>query len=149
MESRNDQAEDLLQGKTMKIYWYILTHGESGIREIQRNLKISSPSTVSYHVNKLVDAGYISKLSTDKYSVIEPVKDGIIKLYFRIGRLMIPRMIFYLSFFAICAILYILLMFSRMRFVVFTEDAFFLLLSACGMLFFLFETYRIWSMKPL
>lgn len=133
----------------MKVYWYILTRGESGIREIQRNLKISSPSTVSYHVNKLVDAEYILKLDNDKYCVIEPVKSGIIKLYFKIGRLMIPRMIFYLSFFAICAILYIFLMFSRRMFVIYAEDAFFLLLSMGGMLFFLFETYRIWTMKPL
>ena len=96
-----EQSDELLQGKTMKIYWFLLTHGESGIREIKRHLKISSPSTVSYHMNKLVDAGLVSKSATDKYTVEETAKTGIFGLYVKIGTRMIPRMLFYISFFAI------------------------------------------------
>ncbi|MHA1169910.1 MAG: winged helix-turn-helix domain-containing protein [Candidatus Hodarchaeales archaeon] len=147
MEKNNKQAGDLLQGKTLKIYWYILTRGESGIREIQRNLHISSPSTVSHHVNKLIEAGYVIK-QNDKYIVCETAKTGILKLYFKIGRYMIPRMLFYFSFFLISLILYLFLMLLRGVFIVFAEDVLFLLLAACGMLFFIIEAYRIQTMKP-
>ncbi len=142
-------SDELLQGKTMKIYWFLLTHGESGIREIKRHLKISSPSTVSYHMNKLVDAGLVSKSTTDKYTVEETVKTGIFGLYVKIGTRMIPRMLFYISFFTIGCFLYLLVMFNRGSIVFHTEDFLFLFFVLCGVIFFCYEAYRIWIMKPL
>ncbi|MFX1505854.1 MAG: ArsR family transcriptional regulator [Promethearchaeota archaeon] len=144
-----DLPDELLQGKTMKIYWFLLTHGESGIREIKRDLKISSPSTVSYHMNKLVDAGLASKSATDKYTVEETVKTGIFGLFIKIGTHMIPRMLFYISFFTIGCLLYLAVMLSRETFVIHTEDFLFLFFVICGTIFFSYEAYRIWIMKPL
>ncbi|MFW9904302.1 MAG: ArsR family transcriptional regulator [Candidatus Thorarchaeota archaeon] len=144
-----DLPDELLQGKTMKIYWFLLTHGESGIREIKRDLKISSPSTVSYHMNKLVDAGLASKSATDKYIVEETVKTGIIGLFIKIGTYMIPRMLFYISFLTIGCFLYLVIMFSREAFVIHTEDFLFLFFVISGTIFFCYEAYRIWIMKPL
>jgi hypothetical protein len=144
-----EQSDELLQGKTMKIYWFLLTHGESGIREIKRHLKISSPSTVSYHMNKLVNAGLVSKSTTDKYTVEETVKTGIFGLYIKIGTRMIPRILFYISFFTIGCFLYLLVMFNRGTLVIHTEDFLFLFFVICGIIFFCYEAYRIWSMKPL
>ncbi|GAJ19227.1 unnamed protein product, partial [marine sediment metagenome] len=53
--------EKVLQGKTLQVYWYILTHNRAGVREIQKALKMVSSGTVSYQLNKLVKAGIISK----------------------------------------------------------------------------------------
>ena len=133
----------------MKIYWFLLTHDESGVREIQRDLGISSPSTVSYHINKLVNAGLVSKSKTEKYTVEETMKSGIFGLYVKIGTRMIPRMLFYLSFLAIGAIFYLLLMFNRGVFYIHVEDFLFLFFSVCGIIFIAYEVYRIWIMKPL
>ncbi|MFX0124513.1 MAG: ArsR family transcriptional regulator [Candidatus Hodarchaeota archaeon] len=144
-----EQSDELLQGKTMKIYWFLLTHGESGIREIKRHLNISSPSTVSYHMNKLVDAGLVTKSTTDKYIVEETVRTGIFGLYIKIGTRMIPRMLFYISFFTIGCFLYLLVMFNRGSLVIHTEDFLFLLFVIGGAIFFSYEAYRIWRMKPL
>ncbi len=144
-----EQSEELLQTKTMKIYWFLLTHDESGIREIQRDLGISSPSTVSYHINKLVNAGLVSKLPTDKYTVEETMKSGIFGLYVKIGTRMIPRMLFYLSFLTLGTFFYLLLIFNRGTFYIHVEDFLFLFCSICGIIFISYETYRIWAMKPL
>ncbi|MFX1423620.1 MAG: ArsR family transcriptional regulator [Promethearchaeota archaeon] len=144
-----EQSDELLQGKTMKIYWFLLTHGESGIREIKRHLKISSPSTVSYHINKLVDAGLVSKLSTEKYHVEEPVKTGIFGLFIKIGTRMIPRMLFYISFFTVGCFLYLLVIFNRETAIIYTEDFLFFIFMISGIIFFSYEAYRIWTMKPL
>jgi len=91
------KQENVLQGKTLQIYWYLLTHNGAGVREIQKSLKVSSPGTVSYQVDKLLDAGIISKSQTNgKYYVKEDIKKGILGFYFHIGNFMIPRFSLYL-----------------------------------------------------
>ena len=149
MEEKPEQLKDLLQGKTMKIYWFLLTHGESGIREISRSLKVSSPATISYHINKLVEAGLVEKSSADKYFVGETVQSGVLGLYTKIGTLMIPRMIFYISLFVFGLIIYLLLMLSRSVPSIFVEDFLCLFFLISGVSFFSYEAYRIWSMKPI
>ncbi len=149
MEEKPQHLEDLLQGKTIKIYWFLLTHGESGIREISRCLKVSSPSTISYHMNKLIEAGLVEKSADDKYLVGETVQSGVLGLYTKIGTLMIPRMIFYISLFVFGLIIYLLLIFSRSVPAIFVEDFLCLFFLISGVSFFSYETYRIWSMKPI
>ena len=91
------KREKVLVGKTLQIYWYLLTHKRAGVREIQKSLKISSPGTVTYQVKKLLDAGIISKNEKDgKYYVKESVKKGVLGFYFRLGFFMIPRFSLYL-----------------------------------------------------
>ncbi|NHJ21599.1 MAG: ArsR family transcriptional regulator [Candidatus Lokiarchaeota archaeon] len=91
------EKEKVLQGKTLQIYWYLLTHNGAGVREIQKSLKISSPGTVSYQVDKLLNAGIISKSHIDgKYYVKEDIKKGVLGFYFHIGTFMIPRFSLYL-----------------------------------------------------
>ena len=148
MSESNITVEDLLKGKTLQIYWYLLLAGKSGVREIQKKLSISSSSTVHYHLNKLLNAGLVNQDSSDKYFVDEPVKSGIMGLYIKIGRRMIPRMIFYLTFFFVCTVMFILyLAFNSTD--IKLVDGLFLILSSSGILFFAYETYRIWKMKPL
>ena len=140
--------EDMLKGKTLQIYWYLLLSGKSGVREIQKELKISSSSTVHYHLTKLLNTGLVSQDTSDKYFIEEPVKAGILGLYIKIGRRMIPRMLFYLSFFLVFGVLYILYLIMNPNSLQIV-DLLFLVLSSSGLLFFSFETYKIWKMKPL
>ena len=78
-------SEDLLQGKTLKVYWFLLEHANSGVREIDRQLGFNSPSTVLYHINKLVEVGLVEKTTQDKYTAKEYVSSGILGLYLKIG----------------------------------------------------------------
>lgn len=149
--SMSHEVEELLKGKTLQIYWYLLTHqeGSAGIREIQKDLKIPSPSTVSYHINKLVQINLVSQSeTTGKYFVKSEVKNGIMSLYIKIGRRMIPRMLFYLSFFSIGSFLSILFILFRGK-ELNTIDLLFLVFSLSAVIIFIFETYKIWKMKPL
>ncbi len=148
MVETNISLDELLKGKTLQIYWHLLLSGKSGVREIQKELSISSSSTVHYHLNKLLNAGLVDQDASEKYFVIEPVKSGILSLYIKIGRRMIPRMLFYLSFFLVFGILYIFYLILNSKTIEFV-DGLFLVLSLSGILFFSFETYKIWKMKPL
>ncbi|NHJ02984.1 MAG: ArsR family transcriptional regulator [Candidatus Heimdallarchaeota archaeon] len=142
-------SEDLLQGKTLKVYWFLLEHANSGVREIDRQLGFNSPSTVLYHINKLVEVGLVEKTTQDKYTAKEYVSSGILGLYLKIGPKMIPRIVFYLSFFIAFLVLYFFLLISRNPFVFYFEDFFTILISLSGIFFFTIEFYRIWTLKPL
>jgi hypothetical protein len=149
MNSYKSVAEDLLKGKTLQIYWYLLSHGQSGIREIQKQLNIPSSSTVSYHMNKLVNAGLVlQNIKTDKYYIKEEVKTGVLGLYVKFGGLLIPRMAFYLSFSLTFLISTLLLVISRslpLR----LEDFLFLVFNSLISIIFCFEAIRTYKMKPL
>ena len=73
---------ELLQGKTLQVYWYLLENNEAGIREIQKGLNFSSPGLVAYQINKLIKAGIIAKDEiTDKYFINQKVQPGILSFY--------------------------------------------------------------------
>ena len=57
----HDDTEALLKGTTWKVYKYVLENGPTGIREIQKSLRLSTPSLVLYHLNKLEQEGINKK----------------------------------------------------------------------------------------
>lgn len=93
-----DDTEALLKGTTWKVYKYILEHGPTGIREIQKSLRLSTPSLALYHVNKLEQKGIIKK-GEQGYTASHILLRSRVK----IRRLLIPRFFFY-SLFMIAAI---------------------------------------------
>jgi hypothetical protein len=149
---RLKEPSDTLEGKTLQIYWFLLTHpqGIAGIREIQKELGYTSPSTVAYQINKLISNGIVSKNEeTDKYYVNEEVKSGILGFYIRIGYRMIPRLTFYLMIFIIGLLIY--LTFAVMRGDEFITDPvnwLFLFFLIFGSIAFIIESYKIWRLKP-
>ena len=146
----NDNKNKVLQGKTLQIYWYLLTHKRAGVREIQKSLKISSPGTVTYQVNKLIKAGIISKNDKDgKYYVKETVKKGVLGFYFRLGSLMVPRYSIYLVVNILGILVYAFL--ARIYGDMFITNPgsllflFFIIFCTCV---FIFESMKIWERKP-
>ena len=96
---RNDK--DVLQGKTLKVYRFILRSNEPArVREIQRSLGFSSPSLVLYHLEKLKWAGLI------KEEGIGYVADKVLlRNLVRFRSKLIPRYFFYFLFFTLGTIL--------------------------------------------
>jgi hypothetical protein len=90
------ESKDVLRGLTLKIYRFILKNDKPvGIREVQRELALSSPTLALYHMNKLEEAGLIRK-ELGGY-----VADRIIlENFVRLRRILVPRHFFYTMFFA-------------------------------------------------
>ena len=65
-----------------------------GVHEVQRALKLSSPSVAEYHIKKLLRAGLVQE-KEGGYSVDRVVFENVI----RIRRMVIPFQVTYLSFF--------------------------------------------------
>jgi len=149
MEKGTDYTE-LLQGKTLQIYWYLLSRGEMGIRELQKVLAVSSPGTISYQINKLVEAGLVSKNeSSDKYFIKEEIKSGILGFYIRFGYKLIPRFSIYILVF-FTGVCWFLLngLIQGDSYLLDQSNLVFLLYLLFGIGVFSFESYKIWKMKP-
>jgi DNA-binding Lrp family transcriptional regulator len=89
------ESKDILKGLTLKVYRFILKNDKPvGIREVQRALRLSSPTLALYHMNKLEEAGFIKK-ELGGY-----VADRIVlENFVRLRRILIPRQFFYTMFF--------------------------------------------------
>jgi predicted DNA-binding transcriptional regulator len=87
-------VEDL-SGTRLKIYYFLLSQGKPmSLRKIQRELNISSPSVVQYHIKRLMEMGLVSE--TDQGYVVSKV---VLEDYVRIRSSLLPKSIFMTSFF--------------------------------------------------
>jgi DNA-binding transcriptional ArsR family regulator len=145
-----DNRVKVLQGKTLQVYWYILTHHRAGVREIQKALKIVSPGTVTYQLNKLLKAGIVTKNDEDdKYYVKEGVKKGVLGFYFRLGPLMIPRYSLYLAIniLGVIGYVYLAIIYGD-EFIANPASLLFLFFIIYCTSVFIFESIKIWKRKP-
>ncbi len=134
----SDNMDDVLRGTTLKVYRFLLKRGEPvGIREVQRTLKLSSPSLAAYHLSKLEEAGLI-KRKKGNYSVDKVFLESTI----RIRRFLIPRYLFY-SVFTVSALIVELLF---LRPATLTSEYFFSTITTLiSALAFCYETAKTWT----
>ena len=74
------------------------------LRKIQRELNISSPSVVQYHIKRLMEMGLVSE--TDQGYVVSKV---VLEDYVRIRSSLLPKSIFMASFFITSLIILLIL----------------------------------------
>ena len=137
-----DESSDVLKGTALDIYRLLLRSRKSlGVREIQRALKLSSPSVAQYHISKLEHAGLLKK-EAGNYTVDKLILENCVK----ISRFLIPRYLFYLSF----AITILLIELTVLRQLVFNGEYFFYVsVTALSVLVFLYETIKVWRKGSL
>ena len=146
-----EKLEKILQGTTLNIYWFLLTHPEgiAGIREIQKALNLSSPGLVSYHINNLISIGILAKNEQDKYYVKEEIKTGILGFYFRLGYHVVPRFTLYLLVFICCLVTFLgFLVIRGDIYILDPSNWVFLFVLIFGTIIFMYESLKIWRMKP-
>lgn len=138
--------ESELKGKTLLVYWYLVRSPDSrvGVREVQRTLGFSSPSVAAYHLNKLLSLGLVEKTVTNDYLLVSEVRVGLLRLFTRLGRFLIPRYLFYSVWFTTMLVCY--LVFYGQDFGIHNVVALIFGSSASAILWF--ETARLWREKP-
>jgi hypothetical protein len=94
------KAESELRGTTLRVYWELFRKNRPlGVREVQRSLKLSSPSTSLYHLEKIRELGVAEKNQYGQYLIASEIKVGNLRQFVRFGRLILPRYLFYAAFF--------------------------------------------------
>jgi hypothetical protein len=150
MKLKPDIAKELLQGKTLLVYWYLFTHRHAGIREIQKALKIQSSGTVAYQITKLLNAEVISKNDADgKYVINKEIKIGVLKFFMHLGNRMIPRLSLYLIIYILGFIVFLILtLIHGYKFLINPLSLFLLFFLIFGTIIFLIESYKIRKLDP-
>lgn len=146
-EPEQPDLELMLKGKTLAVYWYILQQPSRnvGVREVQRALKLSSPSVAVHHLEKLEELGLIKKKATGDYILKEEVKVGILRLFMRMGRFLVPRYLFYSVLFTTMVSAYVVICFmSNVR-----PNFYAAMFGLIATVAFWLETVRVWRAKPL
>lgn len=138
----SEKVEYELRGKTLKIYLYMLKQGKPvGVREVQRELGLSSPSVAFHHLDKLMRLNVVEKDQMDNYVIAKKVDPGILQAFISIGRFSVPRVGFYAAFFTTVAMAYIAFNLRDLS-----------VLAVVGTLgasaIFWYELLRIWNRKP-
>lgn len=96
---------EVLTGNTAQVYRYAIKMGKPiGVREVQRALKLSSPTLAAYHLEKLEEAGLL-KQTPDGYIVEKLVLENFVKL----RQLLVPKYLFYFAVFMTAVIFQLVL----------------------------------------
>jgi len=91
---------------TLKLFLYAkaIFPDDFGVRQAKRNLDFNSPSTVLWHLEKLVEANLLEKLPTNRYKLLQSgldIKEINVPVKYTaqiIRGELIPRRIFLISF---------------------------------------------------
>ena len=137
-----EKIEYELRGKTLKIYLYMLRQGKPvGVREVQRELGLSSPSIVFHHLEKLMRLKVVEQDQMDNYIIAKKVDPGILQAFVNVGKFSLPRVGFYAVFFTTIAVAYAV---SDLKFL----DVYALIGTFGAAAVFWYELFRIWRRRP-
>jgi len=141
-----EEVRSKLKGTTLRVYWHLLRSGKpTTIRRLQRDLSFSSPSIASYHLEKLMDMDLVKKDVRGDYKLKKTVSLEAVSSFVRISHLMIPRYIFYTTFFFTLLIVFIVGYASSLS----IQGVFALVFGVSGLVITGYETWRQWRLKPV
>lgn len=142
-DDSNSDLERRLSGRTLQVYLYLQKKKEpSGIREVQRDLGLSSPSVAEYQVEKLVEMGLAGRDRYARVYVTRKVKVHAMASYVNFGRFTVPRLAFYASVFTAIAALYAIYSFDSL-------SVYGVAVSAGAASIFWFEAWKLWKYSLL
>jgi len=132
-----------IKGRTLDVYLYFLKkHDKVGVREVQRALEFSSSSLAVYHIDKLIERGIVDRDQYGRYFLVERPTVNEMKPFMHIGRIMVPRLLFYAVIFSTLSAFY-LLYGSSLSYTL----AVITVMTAAGI--FWYEAFTIWKAAPL
>jgi DNA-binding transcriptional ArsR family regulator len=136
-----------LNGNVLLVYWYLLKKGggSSGVREVQKALGFSSPSTASYHLEKLVKLGLLKKDSAGNYTVTRIVKVSFLRAFVFVRGLAIPKHAIYATITTIMLLLSVNIFVNTLTLATFAA----LLPGLVAAIVFWYETILIWRQRPM
>ncbi|MDH2901448.1 MAG: hypothetical protein PXY39_10800 [archaeon] len=138
-----------LKGNTLRVYMHILrskSNDAVGIREIQRELNLSSATLAKYHLEKLRDMVLLAQNEDGSYSLLKEVKVDVLQPFITFGSFIIPRLFTYA---VMISILFVYLaVFILPSGNVAELDFFSVAIGAISLFALWYETLRSWRNSP-
>ena len=140
----NRRKQEFLTGTTLRVYLLLLrSKRPMGVREVQRALGMKSPSTASYHINKLLDLGLIERVPGGEFRAVKNPDALPIALYSVFAGQIIPRLLPYAVAFLAMLITYLIVEFPE-------YNPYALIFGIASTLILWVETIRSWlNLKSL
>jgi len=85
----------------------VLRNGPCELRDVQRALKLSTPSLAFYHLSRLIQAGSVKRTEDGRYVALKDISADLIDGYVKFGRRIIPQMFFLTLIFTLILAFYI------------------------------------------
>jgi hypothetical protein len=128
-----------ITGNTLRTYLYLITHGPSELRDVQRGLSLSTPSLASYHLGRLIDVGYARQDEDGRYVAIKEASTEILQGYTKVGNTLVPQLFFFTVLFTI------LIAFFSFKSLYSNDFTPYLVASSIALVALLwYETLRLW-----
>jgi hypothetical protein len=138
-----------LKGNTLRVYMHILrtkSNDSIGIREVQRELNLSSATLAKYHLEKLREMYLLAQNDDGSYSLLKEVKVDVLQPFITLGSFIIPRLFTYAVTISILFAYLVLFVLPSQNL---AEVAFFSVAIGAVSLFALwYETLRSWRNAP-
>ncbi|MEO9319368.1 MAG: hypothetical protein ABI361_01720 [Nitrososphaera sp.] len=140
---KRGQLEDILRGKTLMVYSYMIKRKEPiGVRELQRDLGFSSPSVATYHIEKLLGLSLVGQDEYGRYFVAQKVQVGVLQAFVNLGGFTFPRLTFFAAFFTTMLLAYIAFNLEHL-------DVYAVAFAVAGAGAFWYETVRVWTRRRI
>jgi DNA-binding transcriptional ArsR family regulator len=81
-----------IKGNTLRVYLFVLRNGPSELRDVQRGLKLSTPSLAFYHLSRLVEVGVVNRTEDGRYVVVRDISADLLDGYVKFGRRIVPQL---------------------------------------------------------
>lgn len=131
-----------ISATTWNVYLYILTSREPiGVRDVWRELKLSTPSLAQYHVNKLLELDMITQTRQGKYVASEEKRVEALRSFVLLYGKLIPRLVFYGALIAGILAFYLIAWPIEWNF----RDLTVIAIAVIGIVAFFFEAYIQYS----
>ena len=132
-------SKNEIRGNTLKVYLYLLKHGPSELREIQRGLDFTSASLASYHLGKLSEANYVKQEEQGKYYAVKDASTKVLEGYSKVGPAVVPQLFFFSLLFTIVAAF-----FSVETILGFDFRSWLIIICVAMVAVFWYETFVLW-----
>jgi len=136
---RHMSVRQEIKGNTLKVYLYLLRYGTSELRDVQRGVGLSSASLASYHLGKLLEAGFVAQEKYGRYFAVKEASAKVLDGYSRIGPAIVPQFFFFALLFTILVAFF---SFAALYWSGFTP--YLVAVGATMVLVFWYETFRLW-----
>jgi DNA-binding transcriptional ArsR family regulator len=128
-----------IRGNTLRVYLCLLRHGACELRDVQHEVGLSSPSLASYHLGRLVEAGYVKQDEQGGYVATGKASGEILAGYSKIGAAVVPQLLFFALLFTILAAFFSFEVLTTGNF-----EAYLVAVTLAAVAALWYETVRLW-----
>ena len=129
-----------IRGNTVRVYLFVLRNGPCELRDVQRALKLSTPSLAFYHLSRLVQAGNVNRTEDGRYIAVTDISADLLDGYVKFGKRIFPQLFFLTLIFTAILVYYVYLIW---RVPLDWDDAVTLVFSLSVIVLW-YETIKVW-----